>query len=320
MAKDPFSELHSGDADIPQIRTHSPIAIFYKQKIGEKILYTKVQDGKIIAFENEEYQALHKNQNFELMYVLKGELTNYIEEKEYTFQAGEGCLLNTQILHREILSDGCNVVFLNLSPALLQELLSIDSGEGPIFQFLQQNLQSDAQWKRSYIEFTPCLPYQSEGFHVIIDSLQLEVATSKIGRAYFPRGLILRLLDALENTNQFSLQRIDLDLSKEDYLVNRVIHLIESRFGNISRKEIEATLHYNPEYLNRLLKRQTKMTLANYAQMIRTQKAQQLLNTTDLTIQLIAERLGFSSEAYFYHFFKKQTGCSPNQYRQKFKL
>jgi AraC-like DNA-binding protein len=39
-----------------------------------------------------------------------------------------------------------------------------------------------------------------------------------------------------------------------------------------------------------------------------------------LTIQLIAERLGFSSEAYFYHFFKKQTGCSPNQYRQKFKL
>jgi AraC-like DNA-binding protein len=62
------------------------------------------------------------------------------------------------------------------------------------------------------------------------------------------------------------------------------------------------------------------MTLANYAQMIRTQKAQQLLNTTDLTIQLIAERLGFSSEAYFYHFFKKQTGCSPNQYRQKFKL
>ena len=103
MAKDPFSELHSGDADIPQIRTHSPIAIFYKQKIGEKILYTKVQDGKIVAFENEEYQALHKNQNFELMYVLKGELTNYIEEKEYIFHAGEGCLLNTQILHREIL-------------------------------------------------------------------------------------------------------------------------------------------------------------------------------------------------------------------------
>ena len=228
--------------------------------------------------------------------------------------------MNTQILHREILSDGCNVVFLNLPPALLQELLSIDSGEGPIFQFLQQNLQSDAQWKRSYIEFTPYLPYQSEGFHVIIDSLQLEVATSKIGRAYFQRGLILRLLDALENTNQFSLQRIDLDLSKEDYLVNRVIHLIESRFGNISRKEIEATLHYNPEYLNRLLKRQTKMTLANYAQMIRIQKAQQLLNTTDLTVQLISERLGFSSEAYFYHFFKKQTGCSPNQYRQKFKL
>lgn len=320
MKKDPFSELHFGDAEIPQISIHSPIAIFYKQKIRDKILYTKVQDGDITAFENKEYQALHKNQNFELMYVLQGELTNYIEDKEYVLRAGEGCLLNTQILHREILSEGCNVVFLNLSPTLLQELLANDSSNGPIFTFLEQNLQTDSQWKRSYIEFTPCLPYQSEGFHVIIDSLQLEVATSKIGRAYFQRGLILRLLDALENVNQFSLQQIDLDLSKEEYLVNRVIHLIESRFGNISRKEIEAALHYNPEYLNRLLKRQTKMTIAHYAQMIRTQKAQQLLNTTDLTIQLIAERLGFSTEAYFYHFFKKQTGLSPNQYRKKFKL
>jgi len=320
MTNDPFSELHSANAEIPQIRTHSPIAIFYKQKIGEKVLYTKVQDGAIEAFEDEEYQALHKNQNFELMYVLRGELTNFIEDKEYIFRAGEGCLLNTQILHREILSDECNVVFLNLSPTLLNELLSNESGDGPIFQFLQQNLQSDSQWKRSYIEFTPCLPYQSAGFHVIIDSLQLEVATPKIGRSYFQRGLILRLLDALENSNLFSLQQIDLDLSKEDYLVNRVIHLIESCFGDISRKEIEASLHYNAEYLNRLLKRQTKMTIANYAQMIRTQKAQQLLNTTDLTIQLIAERLGFSSEAYFYHYFKKRTGFSPNQYRQKFRL
>lgn len=320
MSNDPFSKLHAVNTEVPQITTYSPIAIFYKQKIGEKVLYTKVQDGEIVAFEDEEYQALHKNQNFELMYVLNGELTNFIEDKEYLFRAGEGCLLNTQILHREILSDGCSVVFLNLSPALLQELFMNDCGEGPIFQFLRQNLQSDSQWKRSYIELTPCLPQQSAGFHIILDSLQLEVATAKIGRTYFQRGLILRLLDALENTNLFSLQQIDLDLSKEAYLVNRVTHLIEGRFGNISRKEIEATLHYNAEYLNRLLKRQTKMTIAGYAQMIRTQKAQQLLNTTDLTVQLIAERLGFSSEAYFYHYFKKQTGLSPNQYRQRFKL
>ena len=130
--------------------------------------------------------------------------------------------------------------------------------------------------------------------------------------------MILRLLDALENLNQFSLQQIDLDLSKEDYLVNRILHLIDSRFGNISRKEIEAVLHYNAEYLNRLLKRQTKMTIAHYAQTVRTKKAQQLLTSTDLSVQRIAEQLNFSNEAYFYHYFKKQTGLSPNQYRQKF--
>ncbi|MFC0276555.1 AraC family transcriptional regulator [Enterococcus devriesei] len=318
MTKDPFSSLHSANEEIPQIATHSPIVLFFKQKIGGTVLYTKVQDGEILSFEDEEYKALHKNQNFELMYVLNGELTNLIEDKEYLFHAGEGCLLNTQILHREILSEGCNVVFLNLSPAVIAELLDNDSGNGPIFQFLEQNLQSDGQWKRSYIEFSPTLPYQSENFHIILDSLQLEIATSKIGKTYFQKGLILRLLDALENLNQFSLQQIDLDLSKEDYLVNRILHLIDSRFGNISRKEIEAVLHYNAEYLNRLLKRQTKMTIAHYAQTVRTKKAQQLLTSTDLSVQRIAEQLNFSNEAYFYHYFKKQTGLSPNQYRQKF--
>ncbi|MGI6154659.1 MAG: AraC family transcriptional regulator [Enterococcus lemanii] len=316
MENEQFSKLHRMHETSPQIMTQSPIAIFYKQKIRGNLLYTKVQDGTVVTFEEKEYLALHKNQNFELMYVLKGQLTNQIEEKEYHFHAGEGCLLNTQILHYETLSEGCQVVFFNLSPNLLNELFATDSGDGPVFKFLTENLQVGNQWKRSYLEFTPSSPFPSQVFQIIIDSLQLEVASSKIGRSYFQKGLILRLFDSLENPNSFSLNQVDLDLSKTDYLIERVIHLIESRFGHISRKEIEETLHYNAEYLNRLLKKQTGQTITAYAQAVRIQKARQLLATSDYTIQAIAEKMGFANETYFYQFFKKQTGISPNQYRQ----
>jgi AraC-like DNA-binding protein len=42
-----------------------------------------------------------------------------------------------------------------------------------------------------------------------------------------------------------------------------------------------------------------------------------LLYSTDLTIQEISERLNFHSQSDFGKFFKKLTGLSPNQYREK---
>jgi AraC-like DNA-binding protein len=46
-------------------------------------------------------------------------------------------------------------------------------------------------------------------------------------------------------------------------------------------------------------------------------QAKRLLENTDLKIAAIAEALGFSTENYFYRYFKDNTGISPNQYRQE---
>lgn len=57
------------------------------------------------------------------------------------------------------------------------------------------------------------------------------------------------------------------------------------------------------------------MTIIKYAKSIRISKAKQLLHTTNMKITDIANGLGFSSENYIYHYFKEETGLSPNQYR-----
>jgi len=314
-----FARLESNNGEHPKITTQIPLAIFYKKQLADQVLYTMIEAGKIHTFEANDYQKLHQDQDFELMYVLQGQLTNHIEGQSFIFKAGEGCLLNPQITHAESLATGCTVMFINLSQALLFELLPKVPHSGPIFEFLNHNSKSENNWQRSYLEFAPSMPYPNISFQIILDALQQEIATKKIGATYFQHGLVLRLLAALEDQTHFTVSSTALDLSKEDYLVNRVIHLIENHYGNISRTEIEQSLHYNAEYLNRLLKKQTGQTITVYAQKVRLQKAQQLLVTTDLKIQLIADRLGFNSETYFYHYFKKQAELSPNQYRQKFK-
>ncbi|VDG22504.1 AraC family transcriptional regulator [Lactiplantibacillus mudanjiangensis] len=319
MNDDTFTRLEASNGDHPKIATQIPLALFYKKRLTDQVLYTMVEAGQIHTFEANDYQKLHQDQDFELMYVLQGQLTNQIEGQSFTFSTGEGCLLNPQITHAEALATGCTVMFINLSRALLFELMPKVTTFGPIFKFLDHNSKLENNWQRSYLEFTPSMPYPNVSFQIILDALQQEMATKKIGATYFQHGLVLRLLAALEDPTHFNVTTTALDLSKEDYLVNRVIHLVENHYGNISRTQIEQVLHYNAEYLNRLLKKQTGQTITAYAQKVRLQKAQQLLVTTDLKIQLIAERLGFNSETYFYHYFKKQAQLSPNQYRQKFK-
>lgn len=301
------------------IATQMPLALFYKQRLNNKVLYTMVQSGQVKSFEAADYSQPHQDEDFELMYVLKGQLTNFIEGQEFYFKAGDGCLLPPQITHAESLDIGCTVIFINLSQPLLRTLLDATTGTGTIFSFLNQNLKSNNQWKRNYLEITRTIPVPYETFQIIMDSLQQEVATKKIGATYFQHGLVLRLLSALEDTARFNIKNVDLDASKEDYLVHRVIHFIDERLGQASRSDIQQRLHYNAEYLNRLLKKQTGQTLTEYAQLVRLQKAKQLLVATNLKINAIAEQLGFNSETYFYHYFKKNTNLSPNQYRHRFK-
>lgn len=306
----------------PRLENHAHIALFYKKAMKGKVLYINVQEQAIESFVAENYAQKHQNTSFELFYVLSGSILNQIEDREFLYQAGQGCLLNRRITHSDIIEDG-HLLVLNFSEHFLRDLFtSIEDSpyiNGAIFQFLQKNLQGEDDWKRSYIEFHPTLPIVNHSFRNILDSLQLELATPKIGADFLQKGLALRLLHALEDTTMFRLNQIDIDLKKEDFLVSRLVSFIETNYGNISRKQIEEQLHYNAEYLNRLLKKHSRRTITTYAKGIRINRAEQLLKTTNLKITQIADLLGFSSENYFYHYFKEETGSSPNQYRQAYK-
>lgn len=320
--KNEFQNLESSITtdNMPRLDNQAPLALFYKKEIDGKILYTNVQEGKIHYFISENVDILHQNNSFELMYVLSGTAINKIEDKEYYYQAGQGCLFNRRIAHSEIIENG-QVLFLNFSQKFLEDLLNplkeSKATQGQIFQFLLDDLDGKEDWKRSYIEFSPTTLSDDNIFHHLLDAIQLELATSKIGAEYFQKGLVLRILTELENPNSFQAKPVNIDLSKEEYLVNRLISLIETHYGDITRKKIEKLLHYNSEYLNRLLKKHSNMTIINYAKAVRIKRAKQLLCKTNLTVAEIADSLGFSSENYFYHYFKNETQLSPKQYRTK---
>ena len=58
------------------------------------------------------------------------------------------------------------------------------------------------------------------------------------------------------------------------------------------------------------------VTINEYVQSYRLQKAAEMLITTDLAVDLVADRIGISSKSYFYHLFRKQFGCTPREFSQ----
>jgi hydroxymethylpyrimidine/phosphomethylpyrimidine kinase len=75
--------------------------------------------------------------------------------------------------------------------------------------------------------------------------------------------------------------------------------------------KLAITPRYLAQITARVVDKSPKQVIYDYL----LQEALALLANTRLTIQEIAYRLGFSSQAMFTRFFNQQQGCSPSQYR-----
>ncbi|SFF99016.1 helix-turn-helix domain-containing protein [Pontibacter chinhatensis] len=74
-------------------------------------------------------------------------------------------------------------------------------------------------------------------------------------------------------------------------------------------------LHVTPKHLNEVCKKKLGKTTKELIQHRLLLEAQRLLVHADLTSSQIASKLGYLDNAYFFRFFKKQLGCTPEQFR-----
>ena len=73
---------------------------------------------------------------------------------------------------------------------------------------------------------------------------------------------------------------------------------------------------YNPSYFSRMFKKQFGVPLTEYIEKRRIALARRLLKETDMTVEQIAARVGYSSKTSFYRAFSKITGATPTSYRK----
>ncbi|MBP5288403.1 MAG: helix-turn-helix domain-containing protein [Clostridia bacterium] len=116
----------------------------------------------------------------------------------------------------------------------------------------------------------------------------------------------------------FEIVRHELAGGNGKSVIDQIQSFVDDHIGKaVTNREIGEALFYNPNYLNRLMIRQTGMSLHRYILQRRLAKATQLLLTTQEPVGEIASKLGFYSASHFSNFFKRETGISPVRYRKK---
>lgn len=86
--------------------------------------------------------------------------------------------------------------------------------------------------------------------------------------------------------------------------------------SQLTTKSIAAEINVSPNYLSSQFHKETGTTILNYIRDKRIHMAVRLLNTTDLSIQSIADQIGIGDCSYFSKQFKAVVGLSPAQYRK----
>ena len=272
--------------------------------------------------ENSNTPIMHNHDYYELMYIQKGTIQIQIEDSIYTYQEGDVCLFNQKIHHAEIQQSDSIILYCCITDIFLERYPKSSAPLypkhcRPLAAFFNENQPENPACPASFLEFR--FRDQDAGVHPQEDIALLLLGMKNELRAQCPGtwlmiyGMFCRLMHALADPAQYECRFITL---KTQGLLDNVIQYIESSSGRLSREDIQTQFHYNCDYLHRLFRQNTGMTLLSYCTYIYMKKAANLLLQTDDTVEEIAESMGFSNPSQFYRQFKKQFHMTPHEYRK----
>ena len=96
-------------------------------------------------------------------------------------------------------------------------------------------------------------------------------------------------------------------------------YLREHCAEKLSLEELSKSCFYNPSYLSRRFKEYFGLTITDFLSRSRLEKAEELLVSTNLSTDEIAQSCGFSSKNAFYRQFKELRGMTPGDFRRQVK-
>jgi AraC-like DNA-binding protein len=149
--------------------------------------------------------------------------------------------------------------------------------------------------------------------------------------AYTISDIYINRLDVTDSETQLSEIHKDMileytkrmkQISSGEAYSKHILMTIDFIYDNIYKgvrvQDIAERLELSPQYLSKLFKKEVGMTISDYIMSKRIQAAENMLKYSDYNPIDIGNYLNFSSHSHFIASFRKHTGLTPKQYREKY--
>lgn len=123
---------------------------------------------------------------------------------------------------------------------------------------------------------------------------------------------MMRFVRYFEQVIPFEKGMTDITNAVKKYICQ---HLVE----DIVRDDIADALYMNVDYIARVFKRDTGMSISQYINKERINRAKLLIASTDMPVGAVADSVGYSNFSYFSKIFKQLENCTPREYKLKAK-
>lgn len=271
----------------------------------EVVEHNRLKDVKLFLVDLA-YRNLHMHNDFELCYVLAGQVEVYSNRTTYLFSAEDLVLFNPRQAH---------------------EIHAVGQGRAMIL-----SLQFSPRFCSGYFPLIRNIEFSRVDISGCLDSADADVLKKNllVLTADYLKGVELFELMTYAQLNQITVQlaravpwrRMSEGEKAEKRNISdrivRILDYIEHHFtekillSDIARRE-DLSLYY----LSHFFKDNLNMTFQDYVTLLRFEEARALIARSDMKITDICFSCGFSDHRYMSRIFEKQLGCSPSEYRDQ---
>ncbi len=298
---------------------------FYENDIPVFTAEDFFRDGESVYIhlsdEFEDYVGvLHKHEFIEIVYVLSGKATHIIDGKKYEVKKGDISVINRLEKHSFYADENCEEKFVAYDLMFTPDFLNNDILSGKDFSMLSNSFLFYSLFpdENGYIRRLNLIKNCNFEFKNVFDKIYHEYKSRNTGylnliRVYTAE-LIIKLFRKIESSEN------NLLTSSQKDIVDSVIDYIKTNYNiSIRMEDISSKLFFNKNYIGKLFKQQTGMPVSDFIREIRVNEACRILSETNEIISSVASACGYNDMKSFYTAFKKSTGVTPKEYRDKSK-
>ncbi|MCM1107093.1 MAG: AraC family transcriptional regulator [Blautia sp.] len=308
LAELDLNQVHERNLLVPEIKSTIPL------QYEDWFYFDPAERTSIVTMRHNRYSPPieHDHTFFEVIYVYDGACKQTISGNTHNLSTGDICIIPPKIKHAVSVFDE-SIVFncLIKKSALHNIFFNFLSNANVLSAFFLNNIYSENG--NDYIIFHTGNDYE-------IKRGVLYMYWESLNRSLYWDQMIsytLMLIFGLLIRNYEKSIEVPTFTQKADVQRYALLQFIQDNFANVTLEQIAEKFHYTPEYTSRLIKSTTGKSFTRLVQQVRLEKAQVLLQDTNLSVTNIANQVGYETTEYFIRLFKRQMHMTPTEYRRR---